>query len=86
MMSRPLHLFSLFVAALFTLSLSAQVGLVVESKVYQRPGIGPYVDVNMALLGGTAVMKPNERGFNQARVEVITIIEQAGAIKAFSKT
>lgn len=86
LMSKSIRFFSLFATTLLSLSLTAQVGLVVEAKVYQRPGVGPYVDVNMALLGGTAVMKPNERGFNQARVEVITIVEQEGAIKAFSKT
>lgn len=66
-------------------SMSA-VGIVVESKIYHTPGQGPRVEVNMAFLAGTMTTVPNTAGFMQARVEAITIVEQAGAIKAFAKT
>ncbi|HRO99688.1 MAG TPA: hypothetical protein PLN54_09675, partial [Flavobacteriales bacterium] len=68
-MTRPLFVLGSLLLALLS---TAQVGLVVETKVYQRPGVGPYVDVNMALLGGTMVLKANERGFVQPKVEVLT--------------
>src|SRR5690606_39222110 len=38
-----------------------------------------------AIIAGTTMLAPNEHGFNQARVETITIIEQNGEVKAFSK-
>lgn len=82
-MIRPLFVLGSLLLALLS---TAQVGLVVETKVYQRPGVGPYVDVNMALLGGTMVLKANERGFVQPKVEVLTLVEQGGTIKAFAKT
>lgn len=40
----------------------------------------------MAIISGSAVTKPNQAGFMQARVEVLTLIEQEGAIRAFAKT
>lgn len=61
------------------------VDMVVESKVFHRPGKGPLVEVNMAFIQGSMVAGMNERGFHQSRVEAITIVEQNGAIKAFSK-
>ncbi len=65
---------------------TAQVDLAVETKVFHVPSSGPRVEVNMAILAGTAVMKPTQVGFAQARVEAITIIERGSAIVAFAKT
>ncbi len=59
--------------------------MVVETKVYQHPDAGPRVEVYMAFIAGTMVINMNERGFHQPRIEAITIIEQNGVIKAFSK-
>ncbi len=64
----------------------AAVEVVVEAKVFHAPGLGPRVEVNMAMIGGTMTTLPNTAGFMQARVEALTIIEQDGAIKAFAKT
>ncbi|MEO8589658.1 MAG: GWxTD domain-containing protein [Flavobacteriales bacterium] len=64
----------------------AAVGLVVETHTFHVPGSGPRVEVNMAILGGTAVTVANQAGFMQARVEALTLIEQNGVIKAFAKT
>ena len=64
----------------------AAVGVVVEARTFHIPGSGPRVEVNMAILGGTAVTLANKAGFMQARVEALTIIEQNGTIKAFAKT
>lgn len=66
--------------------LQAAVDLAVETRVFHQPTSGPRVEVNMAILAGTATMKSTQPGFTQARVEALTIIEQAGAIKAFAKT
>lgn len=62
------------------------VGIVVEPKVYHVPGVGPRVELSMAFLAGTMVATRNAEGFMQARIEALTLIEQAGAIKAFAKT
>lgn len=59
--------------------------MVVETRVFHRPGKGPMVEVNMAFLQGSIISRMNERGFHQARVEALTIVEQNGEIKAFSK-
>ncbi len=59
--------------------------LVVETRTFHIPDRGPRVEVNMAMMAGTAELGSNERGFMQARVEALTIIERAGAIVAFSK-
>ncbi|HRH69166.1 MAG TPA: GWxTD domain-containing protein [Flavobacteriales bacterium] len=64
----------------------AQVDVVVETRTFHTPDGAAQVEVNMAFLAGTAAIKINDRGFNQARVEVITLIEQGGAVKAFGKT
>lgn len=71
---------------LFVSTVMATIDLAVETKVFHVPGQGPRVEVNMAVLAGTAVAKPTQAGFTQARVEALTIIEQGGAIKAFAKT
>lgn len=69
-----------------TSSLFATVDVVLEQKTFHIDGSGPRVEVNMAVLAGTMKVAPNERGFLQARVNVLTVVEQEGAIKAFAKT
>jgi GWxTD domain-containing protein len=64
----------------------AALDVVIETKVFHVPQLGPRVEVNMAVMAGSALFVANERGFMQARVEVTTIVEQEGAIKAFAKT
>jgi hypothetical protein len=62
------------------------VEAVVETRTFYSPDGSPMVEVNMAFLAGTMAFITNDRGFMQSRVEVITLIEQAGVIKAFGKT
>jgi len=64
----------------------ATVDIVLETKTFYAPDGRTQVEVNMALIGGSAILKVNDRGFNQARVEVLTIIEQLGVVKAYAKT
>ncbi len=66
--------------------IKAAVETVVESRTFYAPDGSPLVEVNMAFLAGTMTTMANERGFMQARVEVITVIEQDGVVKAFGKT
>ncbi|MBK7382625.1 MAG: GWxTD domain-containing protein [Flavobacteriales bacterium] len=66
--------------------LHAALEVVVETKVFHIPNVGPRVEVNMAILAGSAVTRFTQAGFSQARVEALTIIEQDGVIKAFAKT
>lgn len=63
----------------------AIVDLVVETHTFHIPDRGPRVEVNMAVMAGTAELGINERGFIRSRVEALTIIERNGAIVAFSK-
>lgn len=67
-------------------ALLATAELAVETKVFHVPGAGPRVEVNMAILAGTATLRQTQAGFTQARVEALTIIERNGAIAAFAKT
>lgn len=73
-------------AALLLTRAVAAVEVVVETKVFHVHGAGPRVEVNMAVIAGTATTLPNQAGFMQARVEVLTILEMDGQIKAFAKT
>ena len=75
----------LFILVLLPSIGQAGVDLVAETRVFHVPDRGPRVEVNMAFIAGTMMLAPNEHGFNQARVETITIIEQNGEVKAFSK-
>ncbi len=59
---------------------------VVETKRFFVPGQGEQLDVNINVLGGSAVWKANERGARQARVEALTIVEQNGNIVDYRKT
>lgn len=64
----------------------AQVEMVVEPRTYYTPEGRPQVEVNMAFLTGTFGAVANDRGFAQARVEVLTLIERNDTIVAFEKT
>lgn len=65
---------------------NATVDVVVETKTFHVAGGGPRVDVNMAIIAGSALISTNQAGFMQARVQVLTLVEADGAIKAFAKT
>lgn len=66
------------------LQLAAQaIDLVVETRTFHIPGIGPRVEVNMAMIQGTFLP---EEGADRARVEVTTLIEQDSTIVQFAKT
>ncbi|MEZ4740612.1 MAG: GWxTD domain-containing protein [Flavobacteriales bacterium] len=64
----------------------SNVEMAVEAKTFYAADGSALVEVNMAFLGGTMAIRPNERGFNQAKVEVLTLIELDGAVKAYGKT
>ncbi|MBK8497928.1 MAG: GWxTD domain-containing protein [Flavobacteriales bacterium] len=74
------------IAALLLVAAHAAVQVVVETKTFHAQGRGPRVEVNMAIIAGSAIALPNSAGFMQARVEALTLLEQNGAIKAFAKT
>ena len=76
---------ALLVTLLLALRSVAAVDVVVETKVFQQPGKDQRVEVYMAFIAGTMVNQVNERGFHQTRIEALTIIEQNGVVKAFSK-
>ena len=46
---------------------NAAVGLVVETRTFHNSA-GPRVEVNMAILGGTAVTLANKAGFERIRI------------------
>lgn len=71
-----------------SLLLHAQPALeaVVEVKRFQSPDAGPLVVVNTSVLGGTAEWTADERGFRQAKVEALTVVEQDGTIVDYRKT
>ncbi len=77
---------TLLLCAVLLTQATAAVNVVVETKVFHIPNIGPRVEVNMAVIAGSAVAAPNQAGFMQARVEALTILERDGQIKAFAKT
>lgn len=64
----------------------SQLDAVVEVKRFNAPGIGDRVDVNISVIGSTALWTMDERGFQQAQVEVLTVVEQDGSIVDFRKT
>lgn len=84
-MRASIQFVALFATLFFSLPLWSATGLVVEAKVFHDPGRGPRVEVNMAVMAGTMEARENERGFRFSRIEAITIVEQNGVIKAFSK-
>lgn len=64
----------------------SRVNAVVETKRFHEPGKGELVDVNISVIGGTASWAMDERGFQQAQVEALTVIEENGQIVDFRKT
>ncbi len=69
------------------LNLLAQprVDAVVETKRFHQPGRGELVDVNVAILGNTVLWSMDDRGFQQAQVDAVTLIEKDGQIIDFRK-
>lgn len=59
---------------------------IVETKRFHAGDQGEQLDVHLSVLGGTAVWKANERGFQQARVEALTIVEKDSTIVDYRKT
>jgi len=64
----------------------SRLNAVVETKRFHEPGTGELVDVNIAILGSTALWTVDERGFEQAQAEVLTVVEQSGKIVDYRKT
>lgn len=80
---------SLLLAAVLlpsTLWGQSRLNAVVETKRFHEPGTGELVDVNIAILGSTALWTADERGFEQAQADVLTVVEQNGKIVDFRKT
>jgi len=75
-----------FLLNLIAVASFATVDVVVESHSFHVPGRGARVEVNMAVLAGSFVLAPNDKGVLQARVEVLTLIEQEGRIKTYAKS
>ena len=73
-------------AALVVGPVNGTVDITVETKVFHAPGPTPRLEVNMAVIAGSTVLRQTQPGFTQARIEALMIIEQAGRIVAFSKT
>jgi GWxTD domain-containing protein len=69
-------------------ALHAQIGpdAIVETKVFHVPGQGERVDVIISTLGYSVALAPNAHGFQQARVEAVTLIERNNAIADYRKT
>lgn len=67
---------------------SAQRGpdAIVETKTFHVPGKGERVDVIISVLGYSLAVAPNDHGFQQGRVEAVTIIERNNAIADYRKT
>lgn len=59
---------------------------IVETKRFRGNGQGDQLDVNINVIGSTAVWKANERRLLQARVEALTIVEKDSAIVDYRKT
>ena len=68
------------------ISVQAAVGVVVETKVFHRPGNNSLVEVNMAFLAGSMVNSTDANGLSITQVEALTLIEQDGKIAAYAKT
>lgn len=77
----------LAVGCLLPAGLSAQLRLdaVVETKRFHQPGQGERVDVNVAVLGQTVLWTMDERGFQHATVEALTLVHQGDSIVDFRK-
>lgn len=58
---------------------------VVETKRFHQPGHGERVDVNVAILGNTVLWTMDERGFQHAMVDALTLVLQGDSIVDFRK-
>lgn len=58
---------------------------VVETKRFHEPGKGERVDVNIAVLGGTVLWTMDDRGFQHAQVDALTLVERGDSIVDFRK-
>jgi GWxTD domain-containing protein len=88
-LSTPPSWRAIFVSALLLPSVGwgqAKLDAMVETKRFHEPGVGERVDVNITIIGNTAFWTTDERGFQQAKVEALTLIEKDGAIVDFRKT
>lgn len=83
---RATTLLLLSVATPLLLHAQPKLEAVVETKRFQGPLDTPVVLVNISMLGATAEWTMDERGFRQAKVEALTMVEQDGAIVDFRKT
>ena len=72
--------------AALSLPAAAAVDAFVETKIFYTTGQKPAVGIHFAFNGTSAVHLANERGFLQARIEVLTIVQKDGAILDFRKT
>ena len=79
------HLLSCLLLS-FALPATAAVDAFVETKTFYGDGFKPTVGIHFAFNGASAVHLANERGFQQASLEVLTIIQKNGAILDFRKT
>ncbi|MBS1546580.1 MAG: GWxTD domain-containing protein [Bacteroidetes bacterium] len=75
-------------AMLLSLHLCGQPRLnaIVETKRFMVPNKGERVDVHITIVGNTVVWTTDERGFQQAKVDALTMIEKDGDIQDFRKT
>lgn len=64
----------------------ARLNALVEAKRFHEPGVGERVDVIISILGNTVLWTTDERGFQQAKVDALTMVEQDGKITDFRKT
>ncbi|MCL4283392.1 MAG: GWxTD domain-containing protein [Flavobacteriales bacterium] len=77
----------LLAAAWLPAALLAQGRLdaILETKRFHEPGKGELVDVNIAVVGGSAIWEMDARGFQHAQVEAVTTVERNGTIVDFRK-
>jgi GWxTD domain-containing protein len=64
----------------------SKLNAIVESKRFFVPGKGERVDVDITVLGSTAAWSMDERGFRQAQVQTLTLVERGDQIVDFRKT
>lgn len=64
----------------------AQLSAYVETKTFHDAVRGAMVDINMAVVGGSAIEAPNAHGFLQARIEAVTIVSRGEAVVDYRKT
>lgn len=85
-MRQPLFILLAVLTFFSAIPAHASLDVVVETKVFFIDAIKPRVEVNMAIIGGSAIQAANKNGALQTRVEVLTLIEQGGAIKSYAKS